>query len=167
MIKTETVDPFVFSRLYGREKYSLNSMELKAANFPAEVDPGKATSIWSDRAATTWEEASNGIESEYSGDAFWAGVSAADLLTFAERMAKTINFQHKVTGARITRFTNAASGYPCLVLEITSDGKGIRRPKMPCSDPYSDTHFRFYQDGHTGGGYFASESDETDGTMDW
>jgi len=43
---TDTVDPFDYSRLYGNEKYNLQKMQLKAVNFPAEVEPGKATSVW-------------------------------------------------------------------------------------------------------------------------
>jgi hypothetical protein len=130
MFNTDEVDQFDYSRLYGNEKYSLQKMELKSASFPAQVEPGKATAVWSDRMPSEWEKAGDGIKSNQSGDAWWAGVSEKDLLIFAQRMADAIHFEHKVTGARITRYTNASSGYPCLVLELTSGGKGIRGPKM-------------------------------------
>jgi hypothetical protein len=131
MYTTETVDPFNYNRLYGNEKYNLQKMELKSVNFPAQVEDGMGTSVWDDRIYTEWRKAGEGITSSYSGDAFWAGVSNEDLLVFAQRVADAIHFNQKVTGARITRYTNASSGYPCLVLEMTSGGKGIRRPKMP------------------------------------
>lgn len=70
LFTTDTVDPFVFDRLYGNEKYSLNGMQMKAVNFPAEVDPDKATVVWSDRVITAWWEAAQKVESTYTGDAF-------------------------------------------------------------------------------------------------
>ena len=42
-------------------------------------------------------------------------------------MAEKIGFTHPVDGARIVRYTNMASGYPVLLLVITSGG--IRKPK--------------------------------------
>ena len=134
LFATDEVDAFSFERLYGNEKYSLQKMELKSTNFPAQIEPNMATAVWSDRIYTQWRDAMNGITSTMSADAFWAGVSNEDLLLFASRVATAIDFRHKVTGARITRYTNAASGYPCLVLEITSGGKGIRAPKQPKRD---------------------------------
>ena len=138
LFATDEVDAFDFNRLYGNEKYSLQKMEMKSANFPAKVEPNKATAVWSDRIYTQWRDAMNGIKSTMSADAFWAGVSNKDLLVFASRVAAAIEFTHKVTGARITRYTNVASGYPCLVLEITSGGEGIRSPKQPKQDRHYD-----------------------------
>jgi hypothetical protein len=123
MTKTKSADPFEFSRLYGQEKYSLDNMTLASVNFPDVVDSGKITSEWSDRIFTSWDAASKDLKSTYNADAFWAGVSSTDLLTFAKAIAEAVNFTHEVTGVRIVRFTNAASGYPVLRIDITSGGK--------------------------------------------
>ena len=130
MVTTTEFDPFSFDRLYGREKYNLQNMEMKSVNFPVKTD--NYHSIYEDRAEDTWRKAAEGIESNYNGDAFWAGVSEKDLLIFAQRMADALQFKHKVTGARISRHTHAMSGYPIHLLEMTSGGKGLhgrkRRP---------------------------------------
>ena len=159
LFKTEIVDPFNFSRLYGNEKYSLDAMEMKAVNFPFEVDPNKITAVWSDRIITAWWEAAQKIESIYTGDAFFGGATNESFLRFAQEIAKAINFKHEVTGARVTRYTNRASGYPVFVLEVTNGGKGIRHPKQP------QPHFRRFRDGFDGY-YYANESNESDG-VDW
>jgi hypothetical protein len=128
MVTTTEMDPFVFGRLYGDEKYSLNNMELKSAFFPAQAKDYH--SIYSDRANDEWYKAVEGITSIYNGDAFWAGVSEKDLLIFAQRMADALSFKHQVTGARITRFTDSRQ-YPCLLLEMTANGKGVRNTRRP------------------------------------
>lgn len=81
-------------------------------------------------------------------------------MKFAAEVAKVVNFKHKVTGARVTRYTNQSSQYPVYVLEVTSGGKGIRQTRQP------ERQMRMYRDGFTDGFYFATESDETDGTWD-
>jgi hypothetical protein len=131
MFQTDTVDAFEYDRLYGREKYSLQKMEMKSINFPAEVEPGFATAVWSDRINNEWWESTKLIESRYTADALFAGATDESFMTFAKAIAKAIGFNHEVTGARITRYTNASSGYPCLVLEVTSGGKAIRKPNSP------------------------------------
>ena len=160
MFSTDTVDPFDFNRLYGDEKYSLNRMEMKSVNFPAEVDPRNIAAVWSDRIYTQWWDAIKLIESHYTADAFLAGATDESFMEFAKTLAKFINFNLEVTGARVTRYTNAGTQYPVYVLEVTNGGEGIRRPKQP------QPHFWRYRDGFTDGYYYASESDETDGTMD-
>jgi hypothetical protein len=131
MFQTETVDPFSFDRLYGKEKYNLNGMQMKAVNFPAEVDPGHATAVWSDRIITTWWDAAQKIQTHYNGDAYFGGATDESFMQFAKDVALAINFKHDVTGARVTRYTNAASGYPVFVLEVTHGGKGIRETTQP------------------------------------
>jgi hypothetical protein len=159
LFATETVDPFNFDRLYGREKYSLNRMEMRSVNFPAEVDPDHATAVWSDRIITAWYDAAQLIDSVYNGDAFFAGATQESFMKFAKAVALAINFKYEVTGARVARYTNAASQYPVYLLEVTNGGKGLR-------DTTRQSRMRCYRDGFTDGYYFASESDETDGTMD-
>ena len=131
MSTTETVDPFNFNRLYGNEKYSLNGMEMKSVNFPAEVETDNATAVWSDRIITAWFDAIQLIDSTEWADALFAGATQESFMAFAKAIAKSINFKHEVTGARVTRYTNAASGYPVFVLEVTSGGKGIRETTKP------------------------------------
>jgi hypothetical protein len=147
MVTTSEMDGFNFNRLYGNEKYNLQNMELKSVNFPAQAE--HYHSIYEDRALTEWRKAAEGIESRQSGDAFWAGVSDKDVLVFAQRMADALSFKHKVTGARISRHTNWSSGYPILLLEMTSGGKNLRRPKSKRGDLQAR--------GRYDGGYF----------MDW
>lgn len=74
--------------------------------------------MWSDRDHGAWEDARRGIASAECGDAWWHGVSRADLLTFARRMADTLGIRGEVTGARVVRYTNAATGYPTLRLDV-------------------------------------------------
>lgn len=131
LFATETVDPFSFDRLYGNEKYSLNKMEMKAVNFPAEVDPDHATVVWSDRIITAWYDAGEKLVTHYNGDAAFAGATNESFMEFAKAVAKSIGFKYDVTGARVTRYTNAASGYPVFVLEVTHGGKGIRQTTQP------------------------------------
>lgn len=142
---TDIVDAFEFSRLYNTEKYSLQKMELKSVNFPAQVEAGKATATWSDR--VSWDEAIKLVKSNFSGDAFFAGATDASFIEFAKAMGVILGFKHVVTGARVTRYTNAMSGYPCLALEITSGGTGIRgnTQKIRRNDERSfDHHYGFY-----------------------
>ena len=163
MFKTEIVDSFDYNRLYGREKYSLQKMEMKAVNFPIEVEPNLITAVWSDRINNEWIAALKLIETQYTGDAFFAGATNESFMVFAKAIAKVIGFKHKVTGARITRYTNAASGYPCFVLEVTSGGKGIQQTHLKTD--YNDvTEYRMHPKG-----YFIArgDCDETDGTMDY
>lgn len=163
MFQTDTVDPFEYNRLYGNEKYSLQKMEMKSINFPAEVEPGFAFTVWSDRINAEWWGSANLIVSHYTGDAFFAGATNESFMVFAKAIAKVIGFKHKVTGARITRYTNAASGYPCFVLEVTSGGKGIQQTHLKTD--YNDvTEYRMHPKG-----YFIArgDCDETDGTMDY
>ena len=115
--------------------------------------------VWSDRIITAWYDAAQLIDSVYNGDAFFAGATQESFMKFAKAVALAINFKYKVTGARVTRYTTAASQYPVYVLEVTNGGKGLR-------DTTRQSRMRCYRDGFTDGYYFASESDETDGTMD-
>ena len=136
LFTTETVDPFSFDRLYGNEKYSLQKMQMKAVNFPARVDPNKATAVWSDRIITAWYDAGEKIVSHYNGDATFAGATDESFMAFAKAVATSIGFKHEVTGARVTRYTNAASGYPVFVLEVTSGGEGYRETTQPKRSRY-------------------------------
>ena len=140
MVTTE-MDPFVFGRLYGDEKYNLQNMELKSVNFPAQVK--NYHSIYADRANEEWIKAGEGITSTYNGDAFWAGVSEKDLLIFAQRMADALNFKHKVTGARVSRHTNS-NGYPCLLLEMTNGGKKLNSNPNRYTRDYGNGYFIDY-----------------------
>jgi hypothetical protein len=80
---------------------------------------------------SVWYDAGEKLVSNYSGDAFFAGATDESFMEFAKAVAKSINFEHEVTGARVTRYTNAASGYPVYVLEVTSGGKGFRETTQP------------------------------------
>jgi hypothetical protein len=86
----DAVDPYSSSRLYGREKYSLNNMLLREVNFPAMFLPeeDKVYSIWSDRVYHEWSEAFRLVQgqSSCSGDAMFAGMSDAALMTFASKL---------------------------------------------------------------------------------
>ena len=47
---------------------------------------------------------------------------------FAQRIADYCDFRHKVTGARLVRFTNGG-GYPVYRLDMTHGGTGTNRPR--------------------------------------
>ena len=116
-LKMEEADPFDFNRLYHDEKYCLNNMTLCQARFPTSAD--QAYSVWSDR-VEGWNKARLDTKSNYrGGDEWWAGVQEDSLLAFAVRIAEIVQYQHKVTGARIVRFTNK-NQYPVLRLDIVT-----------------------------------------------
>lgn len=130
MIKTSKVDRYNPYRLYDSEKYSLSNMLLKDAKFPTDVDQDKVGSVWDDRVYSEWREAMEEIKSTESGDGWWAGVSNRDLLAFTRRLIKKIDpdWKHKITGARIVRYTNMSSGYPTLRLDYASGGTIKKEP---------------------------------------
>jgi hypothetical protein len=112
-------DPFNARRLYGHEKYSLRNMLLAQVG-SAEIPAGHSSYLqYYDRLYSEWEAASEGITSTESGDAFWHGVSQADLMLFASRMLSLCHIEGTATAMRIIRFTNLGNGYPCPLLEIT------------------------------------------------
>ena len=118
---TNLPDPYNVRRLYGDEKYCLNNMELNSHNFP-EVERLPENlgchSIWSDRIFQEWNASSKNISSIACGDAFWSKVSSEDLLLFGNNIAKNTNLSEKITGVRIVRFTDAASQYPVLRVDL-------------------------------------------------
>ncbi len=123
MAKTTQADPFDFWRLYGQEKYSLQNMEVKSFKFPYEVEERHIHCVYDDRLPHgIWQDATRLIETGATGDAFFNGATDESFLKFAQRIADYCEFKHKVTGARIVRFTNAG-GYPCYRLDMAHGGK--------------------------------------------
>jgi hypothetical protein len=111
-------DPFSARRLYGPEKYSLRNMLLAQVG-SAEIPAGHSSYVqYADRLYSEWEQASAGITSTESGDAFWHGVSQSDLMLFASRMLSLCHIEGAATAMRIIRFTNLGNGYPCPLIEI-------------------------------------------------
>jgi len=131
LIKQTKADPFDFNRLYGNEKYSLSNMTMVDAGLPDLVEPGMSESVYSDR-LRQWHKddvwygtiETLGIKSSHNADAWWAGVSTADVLKFAQEIAKIIGFKHPVTGARIVRFTDGGQ-YPIYRLDMASGGSYV------------------------------------------
>lgn len=114
----ETFDPYSYNRLYGDEKYSLQGMLLKQANFPRTYsERDELYDIWSDRVYSEWVAASDElIVTKATGDAYYAEATDASFLAFASKLFSTINNKEiTLTGAALVRNTNGG-GYPCLYL---------------------------------------------------
>lgn len=159
-IYAEIVAPFDFSRLYGPEKYRLDNMLLREVNYPAWVyqnETDRVTSTWDDRLHGFIERAKLNamwklVKSEAGGDAFFAGATEKSLLTFGKALGEAIKFGYPVTGIRVVRFTNLASGYPTLRFDLSGvETEAPRRPKRPKG--------RFVE-GRDGEIYFLSQEEE-------
>jgi hypothetical protein len=89
--------PFDFDRLYGNEKYSLNYMLLKMANFPAKIDTSvdRAFEIYSDRVSHPWSQALTLIKTKYTGDAYIAGATDESFLAFAGKLFALVENESK------------------------------------------------------------------------
>ena len=114
----EPCDPFEYHRLMS-ESYSLQNMLIKQAAMPATIalDVDKVLSVYQDRIPNEWRKAAESLPGERSwGDSGFASMSDGDFLAFAQRVADACGEEMKVTGARLIRYTNAASGYPCPLL---------------------------------------------------
>lgn len=86
------VDPYDYSRLYGREKYNLQNMLLKQVNMPAWSEPGDVINeLWSDRFITEWQLASKLVESAANGDAFFAEATDESFLKFAAKVVALLS----------------------------------------------------------------------------
>lgn len=122
-LTTPRIPSFDYGRLYGDQKYNLQDMFMvETPGFPTEVEsPSHVGSVYSDRCRTEWRTASMGINSTYAGDAWWAGVSAEDLLEFGRRLGKALEFKHEITGVRIVRYTDGG-GFPLYRADLTSGG---------------------------------------------
>lgn len=133
-IQVEKADPFDPSRLWGNEKYSLQNMLMRQVNFPAYCHQGDVmVSVWSDRAYETWRAAGEkyrAIVGEQVGGlesgAFLSAMGEQDFLGWCR---EAIGYDKPITGARIIRYTNAASGYPCYRIDLYARGEG--NPEVP------------------------------------
>lgn len=124
-IRMEPQDPnapiaFNASRLYDtHERLNIQNMLMVAYRAPSCLPKGhKACEVWSDRSYLRWQEATQDLRSRENDVAFWHGVSSRDLMKFAKRMAEGEGIDGIVTGARVVRYTNRSSGYPCHRLDI-------------------------------------------------
>jgi hypothetical protein len=120
--------PYDFNRLYGAEKYSLQNMLLREVNMPSMVYPGEASyETWDDHAINTfWDNAKAIIESNMSGDAYFAGASEQSFMNWANKVFSELEATEiKLTGAAVIRYTNVMSGYPTLRLTgiVTKDSQ--------------------------------------------
>jgi hypothetical protein len=123
--------PFSECYLYQQDRANVQNMLLKAVNYPDRVLRSKSHYVWSDTIPSeTWNAAVKGLKSRMNGDAFFAGLSDKDFMTFAVRLGTSdvVGCRFKITGARIVHFTNRASEYPCLRVEFSGGGK-MRPPQ--------------------------------------
>lgn len=136
--------PYNYNRLYGSEKYNLQNMLLKQVNFPRYYsDEDKLYDIWSDRVYTEWMQADRLIDTNQTGDAWYAGATDKSFLRFASEVFSLINKEPiELTGAALVRYTNVSNGYPCLYLMGIVMSPEKRNMGYPLIQQRQDWHTR-------------------------
>lgn len=119
--ETTAAAVFQFSRLYGNEKYSLQNMLIRQVGYPMRAKPSDLSEAWSDRFSPEMFDAASKVSAgsktkRGGGDACdWHRHCPADeFLAYAQALVDAGAFgkqDRPVTGARLVRYTNAASGY--------------------------------------------------------
>jgi hypothetical protein len=92
------VTPFWYDRLYGDEKYSLNNMLLKMANFPAGCDQAAGDEVFEvylDRVMSEADAAWSLLKSNMSGDAFLNGATNESFLAFTGKLFALVANQQR------------------------------------------------------------------------
>lgn len=128
----EKAHPFNAHRLWGDEKYSLQNMLMRQVMFPFHAAKDDQTeSQWTDRNPELVQAAGQKYLRKFqcsfeSGDSL-RQLSPEEFLAFCQ---EATGIDWKPTGARIVRYTNAASGYPTYRIDCYApkDGKDY-----PCS----------------------------------
>jgi hypothetical protein len=138
IIRVEPVDPFDHTRLYGREKYDLQGMLIRQVDMPHEIHlPGDQTwEVWSDRAGdrirSAWAEIAKPSSTEKGGgDAcnWHRHCPAAEFLRYLQVI---VGSEMPITGGRMVRYTDAASGYPVYRYDVF-----YKHPETPDRPFYS------------------------------
>lgn len=94
------VTPFDYNRLYGPEKYGLNNMLLKMANFPAQIETSvdRAFTVYFDRVPYhALREALKLVKTDQTGDAYIHGATDESFLAFVGKLFALIENSEKFT----------------------------------------------------------------------
>lgn len=109
-------DPFDQARCFGNEKYSLSNMLLRQVDFPATFTRADfICDVWSDRVYDGFRKACEALRPEEQGlfedGTLLRKLSPERFLEFV-KTASELPEDRGITGARVVRYTNVASGYP-------------------------------------------------------
>lgn len=150
-IETNPAEAFDRSRLWGRESYTLSNMLVRQEGYPRFAYVGEESgatgdylnSAWSDREPDAWSEAVKAADPEEScrgggAEEFFRRLSREAFLEFFRAFLRAAGAAPRVeiTGGRIVRFTNHASGYPC----YRADFFGKHRETPECREGARVTH---------------------------
>jgi len=117
--------------------YNAQNILLVQQDFPAEVHSiEELACVYQDRVYTEWREGIEFLQKQTGDKGFhWSSVQPDDLKKFASIVCADWlkHIGREVTGVRVVRYTNVASGYPCLRLDVYSHD-----PANPEVELYSD-----------------------------
>jgi hypothetical protein len=128
-LSVDKCSPYKLERIFGVEKYSLNNMLIRQADFPANISSNdNLISIWTDKVEIPFISATTKYLSEIKKGPFESGlgIQSLDKLSFLSYMKDSVEFTDDITGARMVRFTNASSCYPVYRIDLyiqSSDNK--------------------------------------------
>ena len=112
-------DPHRF--IYGDERFSVQNMLIRQVNFPAYYHQGD---FIFDQYTDRMYETVHAANEKYPGKI--EDLSSED---FVQYCREACGVEQQITGARIVRFTNVSSGYPCDRIDLYCRVEG--NPEVP------------------------------------
>jgi len=133
--------PYNQSEFWDRDKrYNIQNMLLCQQNFPAKCCDDEICSTYQDRDFESWDKAIDWLRKtlrKKEGKDYCLDFHILDPKLTKKFVAKFLSgwlkrIKRKLTGYRIIRYTNVASGYPCILVMGFS-----QNPKNPKVELYS------------------------------